>query len=102
MLGIFFLIFFGVNLTFFPLHFAGMHGYPRKYLDYPDVYSVWNILSSFGSMISVFSLFLFVYLIVDSLNNRSYFLSEEFTNGGSEGSLCFYVFNHCYLEDVSF
>uniref|UniRef100_A0A183VAF1 Cytochrome c oxidase subunit 1 n=1 Tax=Toxocara canis TaxID=6265 RepID=A0A183VAF1_TOXCA len=43
--SVFVLIFVGVNLTFFPLHFAGLHGYPRKYLDYPDSFIGHRLLS---------------------------------------------------------
>lgn len=102
MFSVFFLMFLGVNLTFFPLHFAGIHGYPRKYVDYPDVYSFWNVCSSFGSMLSVFALFLFLFLLLDSFFKFSGFLSEEFTNGGSDTSLGFYVFSHSYLGEVYF
>jgi heme/copper-type cytochrome/quinol oxidase subunit 1 len=96
------MIFVGVNLTFFPLHFAGIQGYPRKYIDYPDIYSVWNISASFGRVLSVFSLFLFVYLLLDSFLSMSFFLSEEFVNCSSEGSLSFFVFSHGYQEDILF
>jgi len=102
MFVVFFIMFFGVNLTFFPLHFAGMHGYPRKYLDYPDVYCVWNILASFGRMLRVFALLLFVYLLLDSLLKQVLFLLEEFVNGGPEGALSFYVFSHSYQREVYF
>jgi len=62
---IFFLFFFGVNITFFPMHFLGFAGMPRRIPDYPDVYTHWNHIASFGSGISVISFILLVALIHD-------------------------------------
>ena len=63
----FFFIFIGVNLTFFPIHLSGLKGIPRKIVDYPDYYLVYNSISRLGSFLSVFSLFFFLYVIFDSL-----------------------------------
>jgi cytochrome c oxidase subunit 1 len=49
------------------LHFAGLHGFPRKYTEYPDAFFVWNIVASFGSLISLFASFLLVFTFVDSM-----------------------------------
>ena len=65
--GVFLLIFTGVNLTFFPLHFVGLRGYPRKYTDYCDIYRFWNGISSFGSLLILFGVFLFIFLILERI-----------------------------------
>jgi cytochrome c oxidase subunit 1 len=59
----FWLTFVGVNLTFFPMHFLGLAGMPRRIPDYPDAYSGWNAVASLGSYLSAIAALFFFYIV---------------------------------------
>ena len=67
----FWVLFVGVNLTFFPMHMLGLAGMPRRIPDYPDAYAGWNAIASFGSYVSVISLLIFFYVVYRTLTGNS-------------------------------
>ena len=75
----FWTLFVGVNLTFFPMHFLGLAGMPRRIPDYPDVFFGWNQIASIGSQISFISLLIFFYMLVRLFSDN--IPAEETTQG---------------------
>lgn len=73
----FWILFIGANLTFMPQHFLGLQGLPRRYPNYPDAYYGWNLVSSFGSIVSTVSIILFFYILHDQFVNG---VANKFNN----------------------
>jgi len=63
----FWIFFIGVNVTFFPMHFLGLAGMPRRIPDYPDAYAGWNLIASYGSYLSAISSLFFFYVVYHTL-----------------------------------
>nr|QTZ18956.1 cytochrome c oxidase subunit 1 [Azana sp. WQY005] len=94
----FIMMFMGVNLTFFPQHFLGLAGMPRRYSDYPDSYVMWNMISSIGSTISFFSIMFFIYIMWNSMIKNQYLINSIQLNSSIEWLQKTPPTEHCYNE----
>nr|AUT77301.1 cytochrome c oxidase subunit I [Polyrhachis dives] len=94
----FFSMFIGVNITFFPQHFLGLSGMPRRYSDYPDSFLSWNIISSIGSFISIMSLMMLMFLIWEALSSKRIIINLFYLNSSLEWLNSYPPLNHSYNE----
>jgi cytochrome c oxidase subunit 1 len=92
----FLVIFIGVNITFFPIHFLGLAGIPRRYSDYPDFYSGWNFIASIGSITSIISVMFFVYIVWERMSSQRPALFRTHRNSSLEFAHSFPPLTHRY------
>nr|YP_010987677.1 cytochrome c oxidase subunit I [Platystethus arenarius]WON66109.1 cytochrome c oxidase subunit I [Platystethus arenarius] len=91
-------MFIGVNLTFFPQHFLGLAGMPRRYSDYPDAYTPWNLVSSIGSIMSMISILFFLFIVWEGMVSQRKSLSSLNLNSSIEWMQLMPPAEHSYSE----
>nr|QUT08441.1 cytochrome c oxidase subunit I [Trachypenaeus curvirostris] len=94
----FLVMFAGVNITFFPQHFLGLSGMPRRYSDYPDAYTAWNVLSSIGSTISLIAVLGFIMIIWEALTANRPVMFSLFLPTSIEWQHNLPPADHSYME----
>lgn len=88
----------GVNITFFPQHFLGLIGIPRRYSDFLDSIYIWNFVSSIGSLITFFSIVIILYIFIERfLINKIIFIFERNINN-AEFLFFSPINNHTIIE----
>lgn len=104
--------FIGVNITFFPIHFRGLQGQPRKYVSYRNEFIFWQNISTIGSFLSIFRIFFFIYIIIESrishrvvlwrvenTEKRGVEYFKNFIHTSEELEICS-IFNPCNLVQL--
>ena len=91
-------IFIGVNITFFPQHFLGLNGMPRRYSDYPDAFTLWNVVSSIGSTVSLIAVLGFIAVVWEALTSFRPVLFGLFLPSSLEWNQDMPPADHNYLE----
>lgn len=92
------MIFVGVNMTFFPMHFLGLAGIPRRYSDYPDSFIYWNVFASIGSIVSTVSVMFFLFILWESLVSHRPAISSNHLSTSLELIHSFPPINHSYTS----
>jgi cytochrome c oxidase subunit 1 len=75
----FWIFFVGVNLTFYPMHFLGVAGMPRRIPDYPDAFYAYNKIASWGSYVSAWSTLIFFFVLHEAFHSSKSNVVSSFT-----------------------
>lgn len=99
----FWVMFIGVKLTFFPQHFLGLSGMPRRYCDYLDSYRFWKRVSRFGAGLSTLGVIFFLLIIWERLVSERFFLWVKSADISNEWNHFVYPLSwHTYVENTIF
>jgi len=79
----FWIMFVGVNVIFFPQHFLGLQGMPRRYVDYPEAYTLWNQVSSIGYAITAVGVLVFLVMLVEAAVRRRQGVANPWGEGAT-------------------